>query len=94
MRNQKFLQAILKRFQVRFVLERKYMEDSFRIVCGEDYKINLIPEERIIYKEKGKYSTKALVKHRRRLKYDKELEISVPTIEEMMYFMIKGEKQC
>ena len=77
-----------------FSQDRQSLEDAYRLVCGEEYKINLLPEERVIYKEKGKYSTKAIVKHRRRMNYDKELEIIIPTIEDIMYFMVKGEGTC
>ena len=77
-----------------FSKDRQSLEDSFRLVCGEEYKINLLPEEKIIYKEKGSYFTKALVKHSKRVKYDEELEVNIPTLEDMMYFIVKGRGTC
>lgn len=66
------------------------LRESYRIVSGETYKINLLPEESIIYMEEGTYGTRAMVHHRKRAVYDKELTLNVPSIEEWMYFMTKG----
>ncbi|MFA9379179.1 MAG: hypothetical protein ACERKZ_20890 [Lachnotalea sp.] len=68
------------------------IEQSYRMVMGEDYKLNLIKSERVIYKEKGKYASKALVKHSRLASYDKEITVEIPTIEELMYYIVKGEE--
>lgn len=65
------------------------LRESYRLVTGETYKIKLIPHENIIYMEEGAYGTRALVQHRQRYVYDKELVAAVPTIEELMYFMTK-----
>lgn len=75
-----------------FSLDRGTMEDRYRLVSGEDYKINLIPQDRIIYKEKREYTTKALVKHNGKMVYDKELQVEVPSIEDIMYFILKGKR--
>lgn len=75
-----------------FSLERSQMEDRYRLVSGEEYKINLIPKDRLIYKEKREYITKALVKHSAKTVYDKELQVEVPSIEDIMYFVLKGKK--
>ena len=71
--------------------DRETISNSYRLVSGEDYKLNLIAKDKIIYKEKGEYGSKALVKHSRLSVYDKEVTVSVPTIEEIMYFVIKGD---
>lgn len=68
------------------------LRDSYRLVTGETYKIKLIPRENIIHVEEGAYGTKALVRHRRRYCYDNELAVTVPTIEELMYFMTKRRR--
>lgn len=78
---------------VKFSVPRDELEKKYRLVSGEDYLINLIKKERIIYKEKGKYATTALVEHSKHAFYSKELEFSVPSIENIMYYMIKGEEQ-
>lgn len=65
------------------------LRDSYRLVTGERYKINLIPVDRVIHKEDGTYGTKALVTHKPRYTYDKEVTVAVPTLEELMYFTTK-----
>lgn len=67
--------------------------ESYRIIAGETYKINLLPMESIIYMEEGSYGTRAMVHHRKRALYDRELAVTIPTIEEFMYFMMKGGKR-
>ena len=78
--------------EVRFSMDRKTLEKSYRLVSGEDYKINLINKERIIFKEKGKYGSRALVMHRRFSNYSDGVEVETPSIEDIMYYMLKGEK--
>ena len=75
-----------------FSLDRGTMEDKYRLVSGEEYKINLISQDRIIHKEKREFSTKALVKHSGKTVYDKELQVEVPSIEDIMYFILKGKR--
>lgn len=69
------------------------LRESYRLVTGETYKIKLIPRENIIYMEEGEYGTRALVRHRQRYVYDKEVVVAVPTIEELMYFMTKRRRR-
>lgn len=75
-----------------FSLERRAMEDRYRLISGEEYKINLIPKDRVLYKERREYVTKALVKHSQRAEYDRELQVEVPSIEDIMYFTLKGKQ--
>lgn len=71
------------------------LREQYRLVAGETYKIKLIPKEQIIYMEETAYGTKALIYHRRRNVYDAALAVTVPTIEELMYFITKGRgKRC
>lgn len=68
------------------------MRTRYRIVAGEDYRMKLLPEQRIIHMEKGDFSTKALVRHRKVDEYDASYSVSVPTIEELMYYVTKRKK--
>lgn len=68
------------------------MRARYRIVAGEDYRMKLLPEARIIHMEKGDFSTKALVRHRGIDEYDMSYTVCVPTIEEFMYFVTKREE--
>ena len=78
--------------KLQFSMDRKKLEQSYRLVSGEDYKINLINKERVIYREKGTYASKALVTHKRFSSYSEGVTIEVPSIEDIMYYTLKGEK--
>ena len=68
------------------------LRTKYRIVAGEDYRMKLLPEQRVIHMEKGEFATKALIRHRAIDEYDKSYTVSVPTIEEFMYFVTKRAK--
>lgn len=68
------------------------IRSRYRIVAGEDYRMRLLPEQRIIHMEKGEFATKALIRHRKVDEYDLSYTVSVPTIEEFMYFVTKRGK--
>ena len=78
-------------YQGRLLLsmDRGKLEDSYRLITGEEYKINLIEKGRIIQKEKGMFGTKALIHHSPFNQYDRELEVAVPSLEDLMYFLCK-----
>lgn len=71
------------------------LRDSYRLVTGELYKINLLRKENIIYTEQGEYGCRALIKNCHMNPNDHALTVTIPTIEELMYFMTKrGDKSC
>lgn len=76
--------------RILFSKDKETLTDEYKIVTAEDYKINLIPRENIIYKEVGKNISKALVKPVHLIYRDPEFQVDVPNIEELMYFMDKG----
>lgn len=79
--------------RVVFSMEKEELMEKYKLVSGEAYKIALLPKERVIYKEEKTYGATALVIHNRFCKYDKEVEVAAPTLEELMYYMVKGEKR-
>lgn len=83
--------ALMNHGEMLFCMERGQLEDHYRLVSGEDYKLNLLPRDKIIYKEKGGYASKALVRHNSRTVYDKALQIDIPSIEDMMYYILKNK---
>lgn len=84
----------LEKGQTIFNGDIETMRESYRLLNGEEYKINLIRKEYVIHVEKGTYGTRALVRHRKKYPYDASLTVTVPTIEELMYFMTKrGQKR-
>ena len=68
------------------------LRSKYRIIAGEDYRVKLLPEQRTIHMEKGEFATKALIKHRKVDEYDASYMVSIPTIEEFMYFVTKRGK--
>lgn len=65
------------------------LRTKYRLITGEQYKINLLHKEQVIHVETGQYGTRALVKHGTAYTYDPSLTVTAPTIEEFMYFMTK-----
>lgn len=68
------------------------LRNRYRIIGGEDYRMKLLPEKRIIHMEKGEFGTKALVVHRPIDEYDHAYTVTEPTIEEFMYYVTKRRK--
>lgn len=85
--------TFLHKGKVKFSMDRETLENSYMLISGLDYKMNLIDKEQVIYKEKGKYATKALVKYRRRYFEKEGLTVEVPSIEDIMYYVLKGEEE-
>ena len=69
------------------------LRSRYRIVAGEDYRMKLLPENRIIHMEKGEFATKALIRHREIDTYDGSYTVSAPTIEEFMYYVTKRDRR-
>ncbi len=74
-----------------FAGDMESFRSAYRVVSGERYKINLLPQERIIHVQEKRYGTKALVRHSRLNRYDASLQVTYPTIEEFMYFYSSGK---
>ena len=69
------------------------LRSQYRIVAGEDYRMKLLPEQRVIHMEKGEFATKALIRHRQIDTYDASYTVSATTLEEFMYFVTKRNKK-
>ena len=70
------------------------LRESYRLVTGEKWKIRAIDRELVVHVEEGEFGTRALVRNRcgigRFIKPgDSELTVSIPTLEELMYFTTK-----
>ncbi|MDE7310058.1 MAG: ABC transporter ATP-binding protein [Eubacterium sp.] len=84
--------TFLHRGKLVFSAEKETVTDKLRIVSGAPYKVNLLKEERVICKEIKNYAAAALVRHRDRDTYDSALTVSIPTMEDVMYYLIKSGK--
>ena len=79
----------IEKGKLLFSYDIETFRSRYRVVTGEEYKIKLLPKDKMICMEKGKLSTRAFIRYRRHYAYDKELTLTVPTIEEVMYFITK-----
>lgn len=79
----------LEKGEVVFAGDIEKLREKYRLLTGENYKIKLVHKEQVIHVEEGTYSTRALVKHWPGYEYDSALTVTVPTLEELMYFMTK-----
>ena len=75
-----------------FSTDIEELRDTFRLAVGESYKVKLLPQEYIIYTEQGSFGTRALVRHKRRLDYH-GLKTSRPSLEELMYFITRRDRE-
>jgi ABC-2 type transport system ATP-binding protein len=82
----------IEKGKILFSYDIETLRSRYRVVTGEEYKIKLLPKDKMICMEKGKLSTRAFIRYRRHYAYDKELTLTVPTIEEVMYFITKRER--
>lgn len=82
--------AILHKGRLLEFSDIEGLRERYRLVSGEKYKLNLLEQERVIYREDRAYCSKALVKHNSFRKYDKELVVEVPALEDIFYYRLKG----
>lgn len=75
-----------------FSADIESLHDKYRLVSGEAYKLRLLPKEDVIYMEENEYTSRALIRYYPKYPYDKVLTLTIPTIEELMYFMTKRDK--
>lgn len=75
-----------------FAGQMEDFREQYRIVSGEAYKIKLLDKEDIIAMEQKKYGAKALVRHHGYQHYDAQLAVTLPGMEEFMYFFSMRSK--
>lgn len=83
--------TFLHKGEMIFSEDREKLLESYRLLQGEAYKANLLNKDRLIHVEKKDKLMTALVKHSKFEAYDKDLTVSVPTIEDIMYHYVKGD---
>ena len=83
--------TFLHKGKMVFSKDREALENSYRLITGENYKINLIPKDKVVHIERKDGMASALVKHSGLCKYDDEVNVVVPTIEDIMYHYIKED---
>ncbi len=68
------------------------LRSRYRIAVGEEYKLKLLPKDKVICMESGKLGARALIRYRKHYNYDREISLVAPTLEELMYFVTKRER--
>ena len=76
-----------------FSLEKERMYEEFAMVSGEETRIASLGRENLIFMEKSKYQSKALVRRKGIISWPDEILIEKPTVEEVMYYVIKRERK-
>lgn len=76
----------------RFFMDVETLRDSYRMVQGETYKINLLKRDRVLYIEEGSLGSKALVTAGKNSTFDKALTVWRPTLEELIYSLEKRKQ--
>lgn len=79
--------------RIVFSMSKEDLLDDFILLSGDENSINNLPDDIVVYKENGIYHSMALIHcPKQKRKVDEEaFTIAVPSIDELMYFMIKGE---
>lgn len=76
--------------KVLFCEEQEEVLGKFLLVKAEDYKINLLPEETVVYTKRGKYKSTAMVVARKFCDDENAYETERPNIREVMHYLVKG----
>ena len=85
--------TLIDKGQMIFSEDKEKLLMAYRLVSAEDYKINLLRKDRMVYKEVGTYGSRALMRGDRYEAYDKAFSLEVPTLEDIMYFTVKGRQK-
>ena len=95
--------TLLHKGRIVFSMSKEVLMDKYILLSGEADKINALPKDLVVYRENGIYRSMAMIykpdtKNCLRNSYDEIIENARltkvrPTIEEIMYFMIKGESK-
>jgi len=97
--------TLMDKGRIVFSMSKEVLMDKYILLSGEADKINALPEDLVVHREKGLYRSMALIynpdfEKKEMVKklpgnYDGITEVPGlsklrPTIEEIMYFMVKG----
>lgn len=83
--------TFLHKGKLVFSEDREKLLDSYRLLQGEAYKANVLNKDRVIHIEKKDNMMTALVRHSKFEEYDKDISVSIPNIEDIMYHYVKGD---
>lgn len=84
--------AYLEKGELLFFKEIEALKDEYFLVTGTDSAIQYLKKDDIVYRQDGSLYSKALIKNRTGMILDKTFKIERPSLEELMYFFMKGRK--
>ena len=84
--------AYLEKGELLFFKEIETLKDEYSLVTGDACAIQYLKKEDVIYRQDSELSSKALIKNRTGMILDRDLKIERPSLEELMYFFMKGRK--
>lgn len=84
----------IEKGQIKFSMDKESLIDKYAMVKGSNVKVKCLKPEKVIYKEENEFGSKALVYRERLGDNLLNLTIENPTIEEIMYGIVKGEKNA
>lgn len=85
--------AFMQEGELLFMSSKEALCERFSYVQAENYKLKLIPEKAVVYMQEGEYGGSALVVNSKSIKLDGAYTKRQPTVEEVMYYFVKGGKK-
>ena len=79
--------------EIVFEGDMESFRDTYRIASGEKSKLRWLDKKDLIYLEEKEYTSRALVRYCESTQYEKGIEFTPATIEEVMYFYAKRGNQ-
>lgn len=85
--------AFIQDGKMLFNMSKEELCDRFIYVQAENYKLKLLPKKAVIYMEEGQYGGSALVVNSKQVPLDSDYQKRSPSVEEVMYYFVKGGKK-
>lgn len=82
--------AYIQDGELLFFDEKDQILDNFAIVTAENYKLKLLSKDYVIHTEESTYGGTAMMIKQKYKKLDEAYQSKTPTIQEFMYYMVKG----
>ncbi|MBQ4283147.1 MAG: ABC transporter ATP-binding protein [Lachnospira sp.] len=78
--------------EILLSMTKEELCSRFVYVQAENYKLKLLKPTSVVHREEGTYGGSALVVNSKQVPLDNDYEKRVPTVEEVMYYFVKGGK--
>lgn len=85
--------AYLEKGELLFFKEIETLKDEYSLVTGSPSAMQYLKKDDVIYMQAGELYSKALIKNRAGMILDKDFKIERPSLEDLMYFFMKGRRK-